>query len=291
LDTASIEESKEKVKASLAEKILKVEKGTSVRAEDLDIKPEIVAMTKIIAKEQGIDIEVEASEDISANVRAVANYDRNKITYSLKALRNLDGFNIDVTKLERGDIANSTIKIIRLIQTMLHEIKHFEQKARIANIGNTVCDIETFKEAVENEIIKTGAGWKYYQKAHDDFLSEINAEMYGWENCIDCFKEYFSDKVPQSVFSLCKTELDRLSERKQPNANTLLKGNGCLSAYLSEYGSKEYSSGKLVAEQFLEIIENLEAKVGSSCDYSTKNLIEAMKIKCNNIKRSHSADF
>jgi lipopolysaccharide assembly outer membrane protein LptD (OstA) len=43
----------------LAEKILKVEKGTSVRAEDLDIMPEIVAMTKIIAKEQGVALKAD----------------------------------------------------------------------------------------------------------------------------------------------------------------------------------------------------------------------------------------
>ena len=293
LDKTSIEDVKEKVKASLAEKIRKAgligEDSISVKDEDLNIVSEIVTITKIIAKEQGIDIEVEAAEDVGENVTAVANYNRNKITFNLKALRNLDGFNIDVTKLEKGDVINSSMKIIRLIQTMLHEIKHFEQKARIDNIGNK-CDLETFKEAVENEIIKTSAGHRYYQKAHDNFLSEINADIFGWEDCIKCFKEYFSDRVPPELISRCKEELANLSERKQPNTNTAVQGNGCLSSYLIEYGSKQYSTGKLVAEQFLEIIQNLEKKVENSCDHSTRSLIEAMINKCNNIKiSSHSA--
>lgn len=291
LDAANMEDAKKKVKASLAEKIRKAGltgmDSLSVKDEDLDIMPEIVTITKIIAKEQGINIDVKASENIEGNVRAVANYDRNEISFNLKALRNLDGFNIDVTKLEKGDITNSAVKIIRLIQTMLHEIKHFEQKARIDNIGNK-CDLETFKEAVENEIIKTGAGFRYYKKYHDDFLSEINAEMYGWENSIECFKEYFSNRVPPEIFTRCKGELDRLSERKQPNTNTIMQGNGCLTAFLNEYGSKDYDSGMLVAEQFLEIIQNFEKKIGDNCDYSTRRLIESMTYKCNLIKGAHS---
>ena len=297
LDQADMDAVKDKIKTSLAEKMRKAgPKGIdslAVTDEDLYIMPEIVTMTKIIAKEQGIDIDVEASENVEGNVTAVANYDRNKITFNLRALRRLNGFDYNVTRLAQGDIVLSSIKITQLIQTMLHEIKHFEQKSRMNNIENKTCDLETFKEVVENEIIKTGAGSHYYAKAHDNFLSEINADIYGWENCINYFKEYFGvDIVPSELIELRERKLHELAERKQPKTNTIIQGNGCLSTYLSNFGDKEYrESGKLVAEQFLEIIQSLEKKMTLGCDNSTESLIDKMKNKCKDIIYSKKRDI
>jgi len=292
LDTENLEEVKEKVKGSLAEKIRKAGMrgldSISVKKEDLDIMPEIVSITQIIAKELGIDIEVEASENVEGNVTAVANYDRNKICFNLLALRNLDSITgFDVTRLGKGDITDNAMNIIRLIQIMLHEIKHFEQKVRIDNIG-IKCDMETFKEAVENEIIRTNAGAYYYQKAHDNFLSEINADIFGWEKCIECFEEYFGTAVPKKVLDRREEVLEKLGEKKQPITNSRIQGNGCLSKYLSEHGHKAYASGKLVAEQFLEIIESLEEKMTKGCDETTRLLIEKMKDNCTSIIKSSS---
>ena len=290
MEEADLEEVKKKIKESLAEKIRKAE-SLSVKDEDLDIMQEMVSITKIIAKEQGIDIEVEASS-IKRNVTAEASYDKKKITFNLLALRRLDGNDIDVTRLRKGDVMNSAYQIIRLLQTMLHEIKHFEQKARIDSVverGST-CDLETFKEAVENEVIlNTVAGRSYYKKAHDNFLSEINADIYGWENCIQFFKEYFAvDRVPSDVLEDRESRLVILKEKKQPSTKTLIQGNGCVSTYLSDYGDRPYNdTGKLVAEEFLQIFEKLVDDIKNPSN-DTKYLIEIMRDNCKQIIRKHS---